>query len=637
MSLLRKRKYGVVLLVAVLMICAVCSRVAARYGYYAEVLSIVRALIYIGLLAAWGISVQTRIIQTQVRRYLLVIAGLMLLWLTLRTVKYNTYHMTAERFLWYGYYLPMLFIPVLAVLVALSLGKPENYRLPKWTHFLYLPSALLFLLVLTNDLHQLVFFFPTGVLSTREYDYGIGYYVVLAWMVLCAAAALVIILAKCRIPQSRRYLWLPVVPFALALGYCAAYIKGVYWVWLLAGDLTVSMCLIITAIFESCIQCSLIQSNTHYAELFHASTIGALITDRDFSVACAAENARSVDSQTLMAAAESPVVTADGIRISEAPIRWGHVFWEDDISPMLAVLKELDDTREELQSYGSILQAENAQKARRKKLEEQERLYRAMQEKAAAPAVRLSNLAKALQGVQDADAARFLLWKMTVIGAYLKRRSNLIFLADRDGMVPVSEVALCLNESMDNLRLHVRRCASRLDFEGELRLETAAALYDFFEAAIELAMDDLSGAAANVTRKEDACVLSLMLQCGTDLTSLRAAYPGMHSLKMRTASGTARCPSGKGGTRHETKPSPRHQGERGQSPLRHLLCRQQRRHHPVQPADAPSLPRPDGPRPAISGRAARRLESPGRRRYAGGCRQQLPAIPGRRGLGLPGE
>lgn len=525
MSLLRKRKYGVVLLVAVLMICAVCARVAARYGYYAEVLSIVRALIYIGLLAAWGISVQTRIIQTQVRRYLLVIAGLMLLWLTLRTVKYNTYHMTAERFLWYGYYLPMLFIPVLAVLVALSLGKPENYRLPKWTHFLYLPSALLFLLVLTNDLHQLVFFFPTGVLSTREYDYGIGYYVVLAWMVLCAAAALAIILAKCRIPQSRRYLWLPVVPFALALGYCAAYIKGVYWVWLLAGDLTVSMCLIITAIFESCIQCSLIQSNTHYAELFHASTIGALITDRDFSVACAAKNARSVDSQTLMAAAESPVVTADGIRISEAPIRWGHVFWEDDISPMLAVLKELDDTREELQSYGSILQAENAQKARRKKLEEQERLYRAMQEKAAAPAVRLSNLAKALQGVQDADAARFLLWKMTVIGAYLKRRSNLIFLADRDGMVPVSEVALCLNESMDNLRLHVRRCASRLDFEGELRLETEAALYDFFEAAIELAMDDLSGAAANVTRKEDACVLSLMLQCGTDLTSLRAAYP----------------------------------------------------------------------------------------------------------------
>ena len=521
----KKRKYGAALLVAVLIACAVLMRASARTGCHAAALGNIRAVIYIGLLAAWGISVQTRIIQTQVRRYLLAIAGLMLLWLVLRTVKYNVFHMTAERFLWYGYYLPMLFIPVLAVLVALSLGKPENYRLPKRTHFLYLPSALLFLLVLTNDLHQLVFHFPNGVLSDAEYSYGAGYYVVLAWIVLCAAAALVLILAKCRIPRSRRYLWLPVVPFVLALGYCAAYIRGVYWVWLLAGDLTVSMCLIFNAIFESCIQCGLIQSNTHYAELFHASTIGALITDRNFSVACAAENTKSVDHETLMAAAEAPVVTADGIRISEAPIRLGHVFWEDDISPMLAVLKELDDTREELQSYGSILQAENAQKVRRRKLEEQERLYRAMQEKAAAPAVRLSNLAKALQGAPDADAARFLLWKMAVIGAYLKRRSNLIFLADRDGMVPVSEVALCLNESMDNLRLQVRRCASRLDFEGELRLETAAALYDFFEAAIELAMDDLSGAAANVTRREDACVLSLMLQCGTDLTPLGAAYP----------------------------------------------------------------------------------------------------------------
>lgn len=85
MSLLRKRKYGVVLTVAALMVCAICARVVARYGYHAEVLGIVRAVIYMGLLAAWGISVQTRIIQTEVCRYLLAITGLMLLWLLLRT------------------------------------------------------------------------------------------------------------------------------------------------------------------------------------------------------------------------------------------------------------------------------------------------------------------------------------------------------------------------------------------------------------------------------------------------------------------------------------------------------------------------------------------------------------------------
>ena len=522
---LRKREYGIAAFVAALIVCAILARVVSRYGYHMVTLGIVRAAIYVGLLTAWGVSLRMRIIQTQVRRYLTAVAGLMMLWLILRTVKYSLEHMDAERLLWYGYYLPMLFIPVLAVLVALSLGQPETYRLPRWTRLLYLPSAVLLLLVMTNDLHQLVFRFPSGILSDLEYVYGAGYYVVLAWIVLCAAAALVLILAKCRIPHSHHYLWLPVVPFILALGYCAAYIRDVYWVWLLAGDLTVSMCLIITAIFESCIQCGLIQSNTHYVELFHASTIGALITNRELSVLCAAENTKALDRKTLAEAANAPVVTEDGVRISEAPIRSGHVFWEDDISPMLAVLKELDDTRDELQSYGSILQAENKQKTRRKKLEEQERLYHAMQEKAAAPAARLSSLAKALQETRDMENARLLLWKMTVIGAYLKRRSNLVFLSGRDGMLPVSEVALCINESMDNLRLRVKRCAARLDFAGELRLDTAAALYDFFEAAAELAMDTLSGMAANVMQSSGTYTISLMLQCETELTALAAAYP----------------------------------------------------------------------------------------------------------------
>ena len=285
------------------------------------------------------------------------------------------------------------------------------------------------------------------------------------------------------------------------------------------------MSLLTVGIIECCIQCGLIQSNTHYEELFHASTIGALITDKEFSVLCAAENTRAGDRNMLMEASEAPVVTADGIRISEAPIQTGHVFWEEDISPMLAVLKELDDTREELESYGSILQEENKQKARRKKLEERERLYHAMQEKTAAPAARLSDLAKELQDAKDIETARFLLWKMAVMGAYLKRRSNMIFLADSNGMVPVSELRLCVNESLDNLRMQVKRCAFWGDAEEELPQDKAAALYDFFEAVVELSMDTLSGLTVSYTRESGNCALLLMVQCGTDLTALARSFP----------------------------------------------------------------------------------------------------------------
>lgn len=84
----------------------------------------------------------------------------------------------------------MLFIPMLSVFVSRSLGKGEDFRLPRWTKLLYVPTLLLLLLVLTNDLHQQVFSFPSGVLSDQAYRYESGYFFVLAWEALCAGFAL---------------------------------------------------------------------------------------------------------------------------------------------------------------------------------------------------------------------------------------------------------------------------------------------------------------------------------------------------------------------------------------------------------------------------------------------------------------
>ena len=139
---------------ALVIVCAVAARVVTRghreAPYFLPV-SLLRSLIYIGLMTWRGVSLWQRIVQTQVRRYLAATAALCVFWLSIRTVKF---FFAAIRYLWYGYYVPMLFIPLLCVLVALSLGRLENYRLPKWTNLLYLPTALLLLQVLTNDLHH---------------------------------------------------------------------------------------------------------------------------------------------------------------------------------------------------------------------------------------------------------------------------------------------------------------------------------------------------------------------------------------------------------------------------------------------------------------------------------------------------
>lgn len=89
-------------------------------------------MLYIGLYIGWGISVSKRVMQVQIRRCLIAVSGLMIFWFVVRTMKYFfVTDIDIMRNLWYWYYFPMLFIPLMSVFVAMSLGKPDNYRLPK--------------------------------------------------------------------------------------------------------------------------------------------------------------------------------------------------------------------------------------------------------------------------------------------------------------------------------------------------------------------------------------------------------------------------------------------------------------------------------------------------------------------------
>ena len=101
------------------------------------------------------------------------ISVLLILWFSFRTTKYFIFWQpTAIRYMWYHFYLPMLFVPMLALLNALSLGKPDGYKLPKYAVDLWCISAALLLLVLTNDLHQLVFTFPEDSAIWSDTDHG---------------------------------------------------------------------------------------------------------------------------------------------------------------------------------------------------------------------------------------------------------------------------------------------------------------------------------------------------------------------------------------------------------------------------------------------------------------------------------
>ncbi|MBQ7565764.1 MAG: hypothetical protein IJT18_01470 [Oscillospiraceae bacterium] len=505
---------------AAVIAAAVLCRVCALYlpdGFFNKLANFLRVFLYLGLFAVWGVSVRRRVVQAQVRRYLTAVALLMILWLTIREFKWHLIvDPTAIRWLWYAYYIPMLLIPLLSLLVSMSLGRPEQYRLPRAAALLYVPTAAFVLLVLTNDLHQAVFSFPPDAVWTElNAVYGTAWYLLAVWGVGCALAAFAVMLIRAR--GTRR--WLPALPFAAAVVYLTLYALQTPLVRAIAADLAVAFCLLFTWFFESCIRCGLIQSNIRYFDLFRASMdIDAQITDRDYNVRYAALCSAPVPKDVMRRAEQEPVILPEGKRVYNLPVSGGHAVWTEDVSELLSLRETLEDRREELTERNALLQYEYEREREHAVVAEQNRLYDLLQSMTQTQLDRIERLTAAYGETSDDAEKRRILAQIAVLGSYIKRRKDFVLTVDATPTVPESKLTSALDESFRALALLGVRggffVRTGREFLPGALLERA---YDFFEDVTESVLDSAQYISVRVCPIGGALRVSVLTDGGGEL------------------------------------------------------------------------------------------------------------------------
>ena len=518
------KKYSTILYVAIAIFIA---RVLRQIGFQVEdpldlCLIILRASIYIGLFIAWCISVRNRIIQPQMRRYLTLVSALMIFWMTVRTIRHSLDEcMWLTRYLWYLYYLPMLFIPLLSVFVSLSLGKPDNFRLPKWTKFLYIPTAALLLLVLTNDRHQLVFVFPEdAVVWGNDYSYAFGYFLVVGCIVLCIITTLVTMLIKCRIPHSRTGLMLPFVPTIVVLIYGILYCFRVPWLRFLAGDVTVVFCLLIIAILESCIECGLIQSNTGYEELFMVSSLGAQITNQENAVCLASANARELTEEQRISAGTQAIMTDQTTLVRSQPISFGHALWQVDIAEVTEAIEQIEENCRDLSEQNRIRRENLKTREKLLALQEKNRVSDLLHRETARQIDLIDRMLAQYDTETDDRKRSRILGGVAVVGAYIKRYGNLLLIGERAETADIRDLSRCFEESFINLELLGVNCLHTLPAGIFLATKDMLQVYRSFETAIETSLSDLQYVWINVRESNEGIFLNMEFVCNTDISHL---------------------------------------------------------------------------------------------------------------------
>lgn len=504
------------ILVFTIIAAAYSCRILAMLDIGGVWMNYIRAALYLLLFSLWGYSLDRRIIQPQTLHWLRLTAALMLVWLILRTLKYEfVTDLTVARYIWYLYYLPMLFIPLLGVYIALSLGKSEKFRLTGRIGALAIIPAVLFLLVITNDLHQQVFAFSSGVPGGPDnysYSYGPVYFCYLGWTVTCMFFSLILLLKKSRVPCSKKKRLAPFVIGCATVLYGILYLSGLPAIRRWFGDMNVMFCLLYAAIYESCIRCRMIPSNTGYVELFEATTLAACIADRSGNIVL---RSRAAGEGMVCPREGVPLIRPNGIRISSAPISGGYAVWQDNVRPLTELRARLSENKAKINSNKEKLREAYIIQKKLLELTEKNRIYDEMEARYGDQITRVGQLLRQCQGAAP-EEIQSALKRILLLGTYIKRSANLYFLSQEYELLPQQELRLTIDEAVRVITVCGTECSVVYHTTGPMRATEVARLLDLLKVVTEAAIGGLYSLFISVSDGE----MDLSVECAAELSFL---------------------------------------------------------------------------------------------------------------------
>lgn len=456
------------------------------------IMSIVANIILIGLAIFWLVLINNRIVHKRQRAAMVLSATFIVFWMLIRFIKYQFFigDEVTTRYLWYAYYIPQLMISTLLFFFVCQIGVDDKKPFDKRWLILFIPAMVLVLLVFTNDFHQLVFKFkPNFVNANNDYTYGPLYYVIVVYQTAIILISFIIEGKKCRVSKARRQMW---VPFAcMIIGITASLIC------LLVTNVLYKLpelhCVTFVAFMESCIQIGLVPSNSGYDTYFKKSGINATITD-DNGTPLFSSGDVGVPSDVKSNLTETGGMLDDNTKLSVRKINGGYILWSDDLSNINELNDEIKEIKESLSEENVLIKAENELKEQMATVLESQKLYEKI-ETAVKPQIDEIN---ALLESVNADSANVaeVLGKVGILGAYIKRRSNLTIIAEKDDMLKVTEIALCIKESLDYLLLSGINCALAQIGNAEVDRAAALCVYDCFELIAEAVCKSDNGTLA---------------------------------------------------------------------------------------------------------------------------------------------
>ena len=460
-------------------------------------MSCISDIIYISLLLFWIQSVRIRLLPAPARSCMLASAFLMLFYLSLRIFKYRfATDVSVTRYAVYLYYIPMALIPSLFLMTCLCILKGvetggRRILLP------LIPGGVLALTALTNDLHQQFYRIQTDpalfVVETGTYTPGLCFYLMYEWIVLAILAGLVLLFRTAGKRSSKSILFLAVCTFIwIGMVLLIILVLDRYQMIRMYNVPEIHIFGMLS-VFEFCVRNRLIPYNENYAECFRKLQMPAVITDTRFRPVYRTETVPAADGALLRSALENPVYPEPDQHLSGRRIRAGYAFWQEDESAVRRAQERLMEANEMIEDENALLRAETEQKEKDAYLQSRHRIDHEIASEMYPCQQKIAEILES--AVPGTDSFRERIAEVSVLNAFVKRKTNLLLLASEHETLTFSELYLALQESASYLTLAgLRATVQKAPDAAEKAASsgTVIALYDAFENLAEQLMGNTS-------------------------------------------------------------------------------------------------------------------------------------------------
>ena len=402
--------------------------------------------------------------QKFTRNCIITISIMSICLLLISLLKYNISNPYFNRFLWYSYYIFFMGLPL--VLLSLSIFVDKHFRRSSYFKKMlpfFISYPILVFLVLTNDIHNLIFKITSTDSPDYTYTHNWGFYIIFAYSIIIFLIALFTLIYKSRKSPKRFYVIWPIILAILFISFLVTHLIGVPIVknFHLTRTFTIFTMLFIQTIIYS----GLVPRNTHYKDLFThiGKDIKLIDTNNNIFLYTGINTPENINSNDIITHTNK--------------IHGGRIVWTEDISTLNVLHNQIEQNVNMIEKANKILIDKKNQQELVLTTKIKNDLLDSLEKDMAKESVELKYELSELESSEDKFKK---LSYITFLLCHIKRKCNMFFLFAQNNNISSTDLLVYIDELSEFSKSDNLKSVVRCNIIEEIEIQKAILIYDFY-------------------------------------------------------------------------------------------------------------------------------------------------------------